>query len=195
MSNTGVVVSFYGRKGYGFIKPDQAEENLFVHHSEIKTDGYRTLREGQEVKFSVVELKDGGKKAIKVTPVDNINVKKNRKKRNGKTNGGVDDRVCYNCDGVGHLSRNCTSVVKCVKCGVMAHNVRECPMKTGVVVSFYGPKGYSFIKPDEAGEDLFVHQSDIHTDGYRSLRKGQRVRFLVAEINGTAVKVTPVDKI
>lgn len=50
-------------------------------------------------------------------------------------------------------------------------------MATGIVKWFNDQKGYGFITPDEGGEDLFVHHSNIDVEGYRSLEEGQRVEF------------------
>ena len=63
----GTVKWFSNEKGYGFIaRPDG--DDVFVHFSAIVGDGYRTLTEGQEVEFDVV---DGpkGKQAANVKPV------------------------------------------------------------------------------------------------------------------------------
>ena len=50
----GTVKWFNAEKGYGFISiPD--ESDVFVHYSAISTDGYRTLEEGAEVEFDVVD--------------------------------------------------------------------------------------------------------------------------------------------
>ncbi len=46
-------------KGFGFICPTDGGEDLFVHHSEIRTDGYATLEEGQKVEFDVGQGKKG----------------------------------------------------------------------------------------------------------------------------------------
>jgi len=56
---TGIVKWFNESKGYGFITPDSGGEDLFVHHSEIKTSGYASLNEGQKVEFEVGEGKKG----------------------------------------------------------------------------------------------------------------------------------------
>jgi CspA family cold shock protein len=45
---------FSNEKGYGFIERDEGDD-VFVHHSAIVMDGYRTLREGQRVEFEVVQ--------------------------------------------------------------------------------------------------------------------------------------------
>lgn len=50
-------------------------------------------------------------------------------------------------------------------------------MKTGIVKWFNNTKGFGFISPDEGGQDLFVHYSDVQMQGYRNLTQGQRVSF------------------
>jgi CspA family cold shock protein len=47
----GTVKWFNESKGYGFITPDDGGADLFVHFSEIQAEGYKTLREGDEVTF------------------------------------------------------------------------------------------------------------------------------------------------
>jgi cold shock protein len=64
----GVVKWFSAEKGFGFITPDDGSKDCFVHHSEIQSDGYRSLDEGQRVSFES-EAGDKGPKAVKVTPV------------------------------------------------------------------------------------------------------------------------------
>jgi len=55
---TGRVKWFNEKKGYGFISIDDGED-VFAHYSEIQGDGFRTLYEGQEVQFEVVEGRKG----------------------------------------------------------------------------------------------------------------------------------------
>ncbi len=57
--STGIVKWFNSSKGFGFIAPDDGGEDLFVHYSEIKSDGYATLDEGQQVTYEVGEGKKG----------------------------------------------------------------------------------------------------------------------------------------
>ncbi len=64
----GTVKWFNASKGFGFITPDDGGQDLFVHHSEIKTQGYATLDEGQKVEFTVGQGKKGPC-ATGVTPV------------------------------------------------------------------------------------------------------------------------------
>lgn len=50
-------------------------------------------------------------------------------------------------------------------------------MASGTVKWFNATKGFGFITPEDGGEDLFVHQSEIQVQGYRELTEGQRVEF------------------
>ena len=50
-------------------------------------------------------------------------------------------------------------------------------MPTGVVKFFNNEKGYGFITPDDGGNDVFVHFSNISGSGYRSLEDGQKVEY------------------
>jgi CspA family cold shock protein len=62
---TGTVKWFSDEKGFGFITPDEGSRDLFVHHSSIQSDGYRTLAEGAKVSYDE-EAGDKGPKAINV---------------------------------------------------------------------------------------------------------------------------------
>ncbi|HIE54574.1 MAG TPA: cold-shock protein [Chromatiaceae bacterium] len=50
---SGVVKWFNNAKGYGFVTPDEGEEDVFVHFSAIEMEGYKTLKEGQAVEFDI----------------------------------------------------------------------------------------------------------------------------------------------
>ncbi len=52
---TGTVKWFNNAKGYGFIRSEKGDEDIFVHYSTIDMDGYRSLKAGQEVEFEVSE--------------------------------------------------------------------------------------------------------------------------------------------
>ncbi|KAM3394447.1 hypothetical protein P3S68_003449 [Capsicum galapagoense] len=96
---TGVVSRFSNQKGYGFIKPDVdgTSEDVFVHQSEIKSFGFRTLSEGQKVEFIVTGNGGGKYQAVDVTglggaPLDSHHC--------GDSNSGYGNRgsvECYKC--------------------------------------------------------------------------------------------------
>ena len=54
----GTVKKFLDGKGFGFITPDEGEDDVFFHQTEIIMEGFRTLEEGQRVEF---EVEDGPK--------------------------------------------------------------------------------------------------------------------------------------
>jgi cold shock protein len=65
---TGTVKWFNDSKGYGFITPDEGTKDVFVHHSGIAGEGFKTLAEGSRVEF---EEREGAKgpEAANVAPV------------------------------------------------------------------------------------------------------------------------------
>ena len=62
---TGTVKWFSDEKGFGFITPDEGSKDLFVHHSSIDADGYRSLAEGAKVTYEA-EAGEKGPKAVDV---------------------------------------------------------------------------------------------------------------------------------
>ena len=67
-------------------------------------------------------------------------------------------------------------------------------MATGTVKWFNDDKGFGFITPDDGTKDLFVHQSGINADGFRSLSEGAKVSYSAeaSDKGPRAVDVTPV---
>jgi cold shock protein len=62
----GIVKWFNESKGFGFIEPEGGGDDVFVHYSAIKADGFRTLSEGQSVSFEI-EKGPKGFHAVEVT--------------------------------------------------------------------------------------------------------------------------------
>ena len=70
---TGTVKWFNDQKGYGFIKQEGIAEDIFVHHTAIKMEGFRTLTPGEAVDFEI-KKDEKGLKADNVTRSVNGNV-------------------------------------------------------------------------------------------------------------------------
>ncbi len=61
----GKVKWFNSAKGYGFIQGEESDEDIFVHHSSINAEGFRSLNEGEDVEFELVQ----GPKGLKAENV------------------------------------------------------------------------------------------------------------------------------
>ncbi len=59
MPTTGTVKWFNDSKGFGFLTRDDGEKDVFVHHSAIQGQGFKSLMEGQRVEFEVVQGQKG----------------------------------------------------------------------------------------------------------------------------------------
>lgn len=63
--SVGTVKWFNEKKGFGFITPDEGGDDLFVHHTNITGEGFRTLADGQKVEYDAAQ----GKKGMEATNV------------------------------------------------------------------------------------------------------------------------------
>jgi CspA family cold shock protein len=59
MRTTGTVKWFNAEKGFGFITPQDGSKDCFVHHSAIQGSGFKSLNEGDQVEFDVVQGQKG----------------------------------------------------------------------------------------------------------------------------------------
>jgi CspA family cold shock protein len=65
---TGTVKWFSDAKGFGFVTPDEPGKDLFVHHSEIAGDGFKSLADGAKVSYEA-QADSKGPRAINVRPL------------------------------------------------------------------------------------------------------------------------------
>lgn len=68
-------------------------------------------------------------------------------------------------------------------------------MQTGTVKRFNKIKGYGFITPDEGSGEVFVHFSEVQSEGYKELKEGQRIRYTLShgERGDFATQVVIID--
>jgi cold shock protein len=67
-------------------------------------------------------------------------------------------------------------------------------VQEGTVKWFSEEKGYGFISPDDGGEELFVHYTDIESRDFRRLEEGERVLYEVASRGGREARAISVRK-
>jgi len=148
---TGTVKWFDATKGFGFIVYNG--QDVFFHHSDIKSEAAPTLDEGQEVLFTYW-LDKGKPKAKNVTDVEGNPFPQTHPTRT-------------NPAWLKRLSENTI-------------------LKLGRCKWFDCKKGYGFIEPEDQSGEVFVHNAEINSTGFRALRDGDAVEYAleIAERNG-----------
>jgi len=106
----GVVKWFNPEKGFGFITPDEGDEDLFVHFSAIRTEGtgFKSLADGEPVEFEVTRMPDaeedarGKMRAMNVSGPDGAPVRGSERKKGGKGKG--KGKGFFDMDGYGSFA-------------------------------------------------------------------------------------------
>ena len=83
----GVCKTFDSAKGFGFIAVDDGSGDVFVHYSEIKGQGFKSLAIGEMVEFEIVKQEGGRRKAVNVTGPDGADVRGQRRQSFGNRTG------------------------------------------------------------------------------------------------------------
>ncbi|SFO44293.1 cold shock protein (beta-ribbon, CspA family) [Geodermatophilus obscurus] len=172
----GTVARFDADRGFGFIVP----EDVFVHVSAVIRGG--DLEEGDRVEFELVE----GNRGLQA---ESVRLLASTPRRGGSDRPAPRDRRDDRRDDRG--GRDQRPARSGGARGGDAGGSAE-----GTVQWFNGEKGFGFITPDDGGDDVFVHFSEIEeTGGYRELEEGQRVAFTrTSGARGTsATGVRPLD--
>ena len=160
---TGAVTWFSASKGFGFIKPSDGTEDVFVHVSVVQRAGLDGLREGATVTCEVAP----GKKGRQVTRLLEVNDETaiSHAGGGGEAEGGFRPRPPRSFGGGG---------------GFAANQPVGDPGE-GVVKWFNATKGFGFITPDSGGKDVFLHASVVRRAGLMEVQPGQRVRYTAVE--------------
>lgn len=146
----GVVTWFSNAKGFGFVKPHDGSEDVFVHISVVQTAGLQSLRDGATLSCIVGPGKKG-RQVVQITQVDNSTA----------TGPAITPRL--------HTRDN--EYYPPIPEG------EEGDPGSGVVKWFNITKGFGFIAPDNGGKDVFLHASVVRRAGYVDVQAGQRVNY------------------
>lgn len=163
---TGIVSWFSATKGFGFVKPNDGSEDVFLHATVLQQFGIADLRDGSTVVCEVVPGKKG-RQASLLLDVDESTAQAGGARPPRPARGGFDSAP----RGGGGGGRSSYG----------ADEGAAGPEIMGVVKWFNGTKGFGFITPDSGGKDVFLHASVLRRAGLNEVEPGQRVRFTAVE--------------
>lgn len=170
---SGTVKWFNTAKGFGFIQPDDGGQDVFVHISAVAQAGLDALNEGDQVEYELEQDRRSGKLAATSIVVTAQGAPAPRRSGGFGDRGGFGgDRGGYGGDrgGFGGGSRGGFGGGDRPRGAVMGSG-------QGVVKWFNPTKGFGFIRPEDGGQDIFVHISAVEQAGLSGLNEGQTVEF------------------
>jgi CspA family cold shock protein len=184
---SGTVKWFNTAKGFGFIQPDDGGSDVFVHISALNQAGLDALGEGDKVDYELEQDRRSGKLAATQIVVTEQGVPQPRRAGGGGFDRG--DRGGYGGGGGGGYGGGGGGGYG----GGYGGGGRDrgfggggggdrprgtvAGSGSGTVKWFNPTKGFGFIKPDDGGQDIFVHISAVEQAGVSGLNEGQTVNF------------------
>lgn len=181
---SGVVAKWVAEKGFGFLRPNDGGEDIFCHVADV-LGGESSIREGDEVKFSIAHDERKGKP--RASDVESMN---GGGKRRSRSRGRRNDSRSRGRGRREESRRDRRDDSRSRKGGDRGGGGRE---ETGKISNWNESGGFGFIQCDNGGDDLFCHVSQL-LDGDGSVRDGDYVKF-AREFNDRkgkdqAIKVT-----
>ncbi|MDI9408967.1 MAG: cold-shock protein [Candidatus Pacebacteria bacterium] len=159
----GMVSWFSNSKGFGFIKPNDGSEDVFVHISAVQAAGQQSLRDGTTI---TCEIEPGrkGRQVAKIVKIDESTATGSAftPREGGRRNASPDGNGTAVEDfGIGFTDADRQGA-----------NAGE-----GSVKWFNLTKGFGFISPSNGGRDVFLHASVVRRAGLHDVMPGQKVSF------------------
>jgi CspA family cold shock protein len=180
---SGTVKWFNTAKGFGFIQPDDGGQDVFVHISAVSQAGLDALNEGDQVEYELEQDRRSGKLAATSIVVTAQGAPQPRRSGGGgfgdRGGFGGGDRGGYGDRGGGYGDRGGFGGGSRGGGFGGGDRPRGAVMGSGNgVVKWFNPtKGFGFIRPEDGGQDIFVHISAVEQAGLSGLNEGQTVQF------------------
>ena len=163
----GMVSWFSNSKGFGFIKPNDGSEDVFVHISAVQAAGQQSLRDGTTI---TCEIEPGrkGRQVAKIVKIDDSTATGPAfsPRDNGRRASGFDANGAQAEDfGIGFTDADRQGAVS----------------GEGSVKWFNLTKGFGFISPNNGGRDVFLHASVVRRAGLHDVMPGQKVAYFAID--------------